>query len=270
MGTKKDDQESAVALYSPADLPVPMGDIESHGDDGLEEATAADIAIPFIRIVQSTSPQVKPTEGEYNPDARPGMLVNVVTRELFDPTPDRPFGMVHCYFRKEVLEWGLREKGGGLRNRFRPEEAASLLEKCTRDEKNRDVMPGGETHLELTGQHYILTADGEPAVIALSRTQHKKSRQWNSLIESWRLTHDGRKIKPKGYARFYEAVTVPEKNDQGDWYGWKITPGPFVTAELYAKAKAFHDLVAEDAVRIVDVEPADADAGMSEAHPDAA
>ena len=51
---------------------------------------------------------------------------------------------------------------------------------------------------------------------------------------------------PPSYSHLYQLTTVPEKNDKGSWYGWKIDLLSEVEeVALYNQAKAFAATVNE-------------------------
>ena len=110
-------KETAIATYD--------DDLLS-GGTGLEETTAEDFAIPFIRILQQMSPQLNKQDGRYNEEAQAGMLVNTVTNEVYDG--DTGVTVVPCAYVKKYIEWIPREKGGGLVD---ASHNASILKSCT-------------------------------------------------------------------------------------------------------------------------------------------
>jgi hypothetical protein len=65
----------------------------------------------------------------------------------------------------------------------------------------------------------------------MSSTQLKKSRSWNSIIRSYTAKHPttGETITLPIFNRSYMLSTVPESNDQGDWFGWKIEAGNIIS-----------------------------------------
>jgi hypothetical protein len=92
----------------------------------------------------------------------------------------------------------------------------------------------------------ICKPDGSltPALIALSSTQLKKSRQWMSIMQ-------GIKVKgPEGFqvapmmSRKYKLTTVPESNDKGSWFGFKVEIAGIVEDPAeYAEGQAFRQAV---------------------------
>ena len=56
------------------------------GDDakGFDNMTQEDLALPFVRILGQLSPQVTAGDAKYIEAAKPGMIYNTVTSELYD------------------------------------------------------------------------------------------------------------------------------------------------------------------------------------------
>ena len=51
---------------------------------GFENMTQEDMALPFVRILGQLSPQVTDGDAKYIEGAKPGMIYNTVTSELYD------------------------------------------------------------------------------------------------------------------------------------------------------------------------------------------
>ena len=70
------------------------------GDDakGFDNMTQDDLALPFVRILGQLSPQVTMGDAKYIESAKPGMIYNTVTNELYDgKTPSSVFDLIsHC------------------------------------------------------------------------------------------------------------------------------------------------------------------------------
>jgi hypothetical protein len=62
------------------------GSLALFGDDskGFDNMTQDDLALPFVRILGQLSPQVTQGDAKYIESAKPGMIYNTVTSELFD------------------------------------------------------------------------------------------------------------------------------------------------------------------------------------------
>jgi len=216
---------------------------------GLETIGADDLAIPFLSILQSGSPQCKKSDGAYIKGAEEGMIHNTVSNEIFDG--DTGLQVIPTAYQRKFVEWKPREEGGGLVNQYEPNDPI-LSNMKTIDGK--DFLPNGNNIVQ-TAYHYVIAVgpDGKPmqAVITMSSTQLKKARRWNSMIASRRENIDGKVITPPMFGQVYNLTTVPESNDMGTWFGWSITSAGLVNqADVYMEAKAFHESVSSGAVNV--------------------
>lgn len=229
-------------------------EFEGMGGAGTEDADRDSYAIPFLQILQSGSPQVKKTSGSAIEGAEEGMLINTVDNTLYSVEKDGiPF--VPCYFRRAFVEWVPRNDGGGYVGEYAPGSEP----KTERDEENRDVIVGaGEGHdgneLYDTRYHYgiLLTDEGpRPMVIAMTRTQVKKSRRWLYVISEQRWP-DGvsRNSTPPSFLYQYRLSVVAEHNDDNSWWNWDISKiGPVTDASVVHQAKAFYEAIKGGEVR---------------------
>jgi len=84
------------------------------GDDvskGFENMTQEDMALPFVRILGQLSPQVTDGDAKYIEGAKPGMIYNTVTSELYDGK--KGIKIIPCYYKKDYPEWSDRGDGPG-------------------------------------------------------------------------------------------------------------------------------------------------------------
>lgn len=260
---------TAVARKEDENLPSTIGladQFDSDAGKGRENVRASDMAIPFWIVLQKGSPECDKATNAYVPGAEQGMIINGVTKEILDGTTG--LEVLPAHFEKVVIEWTPRESGGGL-VAIHPADT-SLLARATRNDKGQFVKEGSSNILVETAQHYSvrLLSDGstESGVVAMASTQLKKSRQWNSLMAAAQMTRgDGTKFTPPTFARRYRLTTVPESNNKGSWYGWKIESLDWIKdAGQYQVAKALNEAAAKGEVT---ARPARADDG-SEAQPE--
>jgi hypothetical protein len=237
-------------------VPKPNGAMtETAGDDfsgfageGFQGATKDDLAIPFLSILQSNSPQVKRSEGEYIEGAFEGMLYNSVTREVLDPVKDKIL-IIPCVYERYFIEWRVRENGGGFKGQHSVEDGETLLTKSMRDDKNRDILENGN-QLNDTRTFYVMVYNetegyATPALITMTSTQIKKAKQWYMQQNMLKLKGPHGPYTPPMYASKWRVVTVPESNEKGSWMGWAFShegylKGPqdpvFVEAQKFAKS----------------------------------
>jgi hypothetical protein len=238
MASKK---ETTVAKKDDA-LPTTMFD-ESDIGTGFEGADSDAFAVPFLRILQAGSPQCKRSEGAYIKGAEEGMILNTVTQEVMDG--DEGINVVPAMYQRQLIEWQLREAGGGLVATHAPDP--SLLAACEKDDKGRDILPNGNQLVDTRNHYVILVKDnGEliPAIISFSSTQLKKSRQWMSMMQQKRVNIGGTSKPAPMYAYSYHITTVPESNDKGSWFGWRIgDSSPITEPEVVEAARAIREAV---------------------------
>ena len=255
---------STIPTATPQEQPAANGDVAVRPDNavttaadndfsgfagvGFKGLSKDDLAIPFLVILQSGSPQLKRSEGEYIPGAAEGMLYNSVTRELLDPVTQRIL-VVPCAYDRFFIEWRIRENGGGFQGQHAVDEGQALLEKSMRDDKNRDIIESGN-QLNDTRTFYVLIYNEEdgivsPALITMTSTQIKKARQWLMQQNLLKLKGPNGAYTPPMFASKWRITTVPESNEKGSWMGWAFShegylKGPqdpvFVEALAFAKS----------------------------------
>lgn len=256
---------AAAAQSLPADV---MNDLMA--DAGRDTFKAEDVALPYVAILQTTSDQTKKQKANYIEGAEVGMFVNTATERLFKG--DKGIHFIIAKSVKEWVEWK-PEMGGFVRNWGQNEQRR---DQSSQNENGRWITPDGNDLVE-TGVLYVLVLDldnpdsiPERAIISLSGTQFKKFKKLNAMITSFVLPRpDGKgTFTPACFARSYTAVSVPEENDKGDWFGWKISAGPKTHdlpngAALYQAAKAFRDLIDKGEVKVAPPPGAESGSGKT-------
>lgn len=237
-----------------------MGDMVAAAGAGRTQH-AEDMAIPFLVILQTGSPQVKRGQAEYIKEAESSMIMNTVTKELFDG--EKGITVIPCAFEKVYIEWKDREKGGGIVQVHDRVAGAALEARAKRNEKGQSVLDNGNI-LSTTAQHYVLVLrpDGsiDQAMLAMSSTQLKKSRQWNTIMSKVMLAVADKKVPAPSFACKYHLTTVAEANSKGDWFGWKIEhlggKDPVFLNEnergLFQMAKAFYEAIMGGNVKVAE------------------
>lgn len=254
MATKPSKTEIAAQDNSSKALTTPQGGAlaamfeEEHGS-GFENTDDQSFAIPFLQILQSGSPQCKRSDGAYVMGAEEGMLYNTVTGELY--SGDDGLRIIPCYYKRTFIEWAPRDSGGGFKGEHLPSD--SIVSTVQRTDKG-DVLPNGNLLVD-TRTHYVLIVkeDGsfQPAVISMSSTQVKKSRQWMSKMDGIKFKNAaGQLYTPPMFSHSYLVQTTPEQNDQGSWFGWKIGSAELIEdPQLFGAAKEFKRSVSAGEVR---------------------
>lgn len=237
-------------------------DVMSFEEDGGSEFAMDDVSIPFIVILQALSPQCDKQNPAYIQGAEPGMILNTATGQFW--SGETGVLLLVISHQRRFTEWWPRnsKKGKGLVNDFGTDREFATSKVL--DLQSYPWMTKDETTIIEAGMYYVMLIDdsGMPVrgVLNLQGTQLKKYKQLNTLMQSWMLRSPktGRAFNPPTFARTYRMRTVPERNDQGNWYGFKFEPGPALGktgddfldqhllpngGELYMAAKLFRDQV---------------------------
>jgi len=195
-----------------------------------------DFALPFLRLLTNTSPEVGEVEG-----ALPGMIYNSVTGQLFDGK--KGITVVPCAYVRQYIEWAPRGSGSGAPIHIYPATSDILSRTHREPGENKDYLDNGN-YIENTANHYVMVVDADgtpsPALVVMKSTQLKKSRKWNSMMQSVKIQGSNGLFTPPMYSQTYRLSTVPESNDKGKWFGWEVERiGTIEDASVYAAAKAF-------------------------------
>lgn len=207
---------------------------------GMEGVSIADIGIPFLRILQALSPQVKKGPARID-GAEEGDIYNTVTQEV--AKAETGVLVIPCGYKKEWIEWVPRESGGGLVQVHKSEAILSQTVKGG-ERGTKDVLPNGN-EIVTTAYHSVLVlgGDGETskAVISMSSTQLKKSRAWNGKMSGKKLVIGGNKVPAPTFAYVYRLTTVLEERDGNSWGNWEISDaGPVSVRDVALEAKSFY------------------------------
>lgn len=257
--TKK--QEVAVR----EDMALATMDMEAEAGGGFDEAGSESFAIPFVDIIQKGSPQCDPDKGGYRKDAKPGMILNSVSEELYSGEE----GIVVCpaYYQHRFVEWVPRSAGGGFRGMYVPGDPVVLEAlRRGRDEKGNFPLENGN-HLTDTRYHFVVLvteAGIEPALIPMKSTQIRKSKKWMSNMQKLKAVGKNGPFTLPQYSHLYRLTTVGEENAKGSWRGWAIERLRKLeaNAEDVAIFQAAKDFKAQIAAGTAQVLPQDDDGEM--------
>lgn len=252
--TKKADPappaKQQLAKTQPKPLATSAVNLEEDSGAGQEGMDRKDYAIPQIVILQDLSPQVKKTEQGYIKGAEIGEICDPISERLW--AGDKGVLFIPISYRRAHVEWKPRKAGGGFVADHGPDD--SILKQCKPDDKGAQFLPNGN-QIKQTAEYFGFIIDDEdgshqPYILRMSGSQLKKSRRLNTMINQLRFTKaDGTgTFNPAMFARSYRLTTEPERNDQGSWFGWKITPDKNTLdlengEAIYMDARSFRDKV---------------------------
>ncbi|NET72456.1 MAG: hypothetical protein F6K62_16435 [Sphaerospermopsis sp. SIO1G2] len=185
---------------------------EEYAGAGTEEQSAADTSIPFLKIGQTLTPQVRDRKLEE------GEFFNSVTEEVYGS--DVTF--VPVYTRNVYVKWK-PERGGYLGEL--PIESPEVKVAVANAKKFNEVKDAEGNDLEETFYVWGLlvtdvdSGDAEPIVMAFTSTQIKAYRKMNTSL----LGAKGASKRPL----FANLITwSSEKREKGNnvWYTPKMSP----------------------------------------------
>lgn len=244
-----------VAKKEEAGLPAAMMEqLAGYGEEFKETMTRDDMSIPFLRILQSLSPECTKGEPEFIKGAEPSMLIDTITQELFvtmdddDNAVPAPFDIVSIHYKDSYLEWVPRNQGGGLVAEYSAVEGQTIH--TQRNDSNQDIIVEGSAlgtpgnQLAYTHTHYVFVVfeDGRilPYAISMASTQVKPSKNWNAMISRKQLPNG--KTPPRFFGK-WSVTTRRRSNDSGSWYVWEfldngdiLSFGEEVAASIMEKA----------------------------------
>lgn len=242
----KTETKTAVAETKAAQLPAGYDMDELIKDAALNpKMDTADVALPFIALLQSNSPEVNPGHSSHIEGSQSSMFMNTVTRDIYDGRKDGLI-IVPCYYERKLVEWIDRDKGGGWVADYPIDH--HIRTTVSKNEKGRDVLPNGNFLVE-TAYQYILFMDPESgvwsqAVLGMKSTALKKNRQLNNSIVTSKVP--GTDVQAPRFLFPYVMKTEFEQKGENSWwnYSFKKIEEP-VQLEVYKAAKQFAQLVAD-------------------------
>ena len=211
---------------------------EADAGAGSQNITQEDLALPFLKVLSQLSPEVNKQNAKFINGAEPGMIVNSVTKELYDGA--KGINVIPVHYERQYVEWQDRGQTGNAPVAIHKADS-DIVSTTTRDKSWKDRLPNGN-YLENTANHFVILMGKSPstALISMKATQLKVSRKWNSMMMGIKLQGKNGLFTPPTYSHIYNLKTVRMSNDKGQWFGWDVTKvGPVKDNAVYAIAKQF-------------------------------
>ena len=212
-------------------------------DQGFENVTQEDTSLPYVRILGQLSAEVNEGDGKYISGAKPGMIYNNITNEIFDGK--KGIKVVSCYYKRDFPEKS--DKGDGMATTIAVHQPNSPIIQTGKRVGSKIMLPNGN-YLEETGYYYVLMetkAGGmTPALITMKSSQLSVSKKWLAMMKLMKV-EDGKGGfgRPPMHGVVYNLASALQKNDKGSWYGWSVTQDRIMEVgkdtALYNEAKNF-------------------------------
>ena len=214
-------------------------DMEADAQQGAQNISQEDLALPFLKILGQLSPEVNKRDGKYVEGAEPGKIINTVTNSLYDT-----INVVPCHYKRQYIEWQDRGTSTGAPVAIHDADS-DIISQTTRGKDYKDRLPNGN-YLDNTASHFVLVVGDNPetALISMKSTQLKVSRKWNSMMMGLKMQGKSGLFTPPTYSHIYKLSTVQMSNDKGTWFGWDVSKvGPVTDKSIYDMAKSFAESV---------------------------
>lgn len=254
-------KENEVVLQK-SNLPVEFAaEIDAYIEQNdVRDIEADEVITPRISLLQSMSKQVKKSEADYIKGAEEGMLINTLTKEVYDGATGITF--VPCYSERIFNEWIPQSLGGGLLKRWGADESfrsqgyieeKGKWQKIATDDKGKQYVA---SEVIKTADYYVLVINEEtgafyPAAIGFSGTKYKVHRKLiNDLSLADYVKKDGSSVTPPPFFRVYNLVTIPESDGTNSWFNYKFSRKSDINSlknskSVWEAAKQFRALVQE-------------------------
>ena len=216
-----------------------MNDIFEMAGAGAE-FSSDEMQMPFIRIAQAMSPEIKKSDAKFIKDCGQGDIFNNLTQEYWADG----VSIVPCYVQTKYTEWVSLDDGGGFVGEIDPKDPVLTQ---TKREGSTETLPNGNEVVK--ADNYVVLVkcnDGSwsPAVLDMKSTALKVSRRWKTQISLQTITHPKSGVMAKApiFANIWKLQTVEETNKQNQTYfNYSVTKiGLIDDADLFTQAKTLH------------------------------
>jgi len=218
---------------------------EADANQGTQNISQEDLALPFLKILGQLSPEVNKRDGKYVEGAEPGKIINTVTNALYDTV-----NVIPVFYKRQYIEWQDRGTSTGAPVAIHDANSA-IVNQTTQGKDYKDRLPNGN-YLDNTASHFVITVEDNPstALISMKSTQLKVSRKWNSMMMGIKMQGKNGLFTPPTYSHIYKLSTTQMSNDKGTWFGWDVSKvGPVTNADMYNTAKSFAESVGKGEVQ---------------------
>ena len=228
-------------------------DFEADSGMGLENIDKGDLALPFLKLLQSGSYETKKKHAKYVEGAEAGMFYNTVTKKLY--SGEKGMNVIPCFYKMTYPEWAPFDKSEG--RPVHPDRGPEVMAQTTKS-GTKDVLANGNEIIK-TANHFVIILGDRPekALMSLKTTQLKTSRGWNSLMDNEMIISktSGKSIPAPAFSRVYKINSV-ENTGNFTWHGMTVNlVRPVENAEIYSMAKDFNLALHKSNVAAVSVEP---------------
>jgi hypothetical protein len=199
---------------------VPTGAVEkwaSYNEADNNDFDQQDMAIPRVKLVQSTSPCTIKTNPGYIKGVHNGDFLFTLDNTAADA--ETGFLFIPCTYRREYVEWTPQRKPAVFHG---TDDAVMRL--CTPNEKGAQLLQNGN-EVVMSGAWYGMASQDEgktwgPVVIGLNKSQFKVSKKLASSIQMFRETDASGRLR--AFPMFWRAFRVTSEQTSGELGAWNL------------------------------------------------
>lgn len=244
-----------------------MSMFEEDTGRGQEAIGAEDLTIPRIAILQSMSAPCQKGDPAYIKGAEAGFIMNSITRAIIDG--EDGVYLIPIKYKRSYIEWIHIDNGGGLV----ADHGLEIKSEWVDDDMGGFYIPGTgvpskkdknveekQNQVVNTAEYFcyivdIKTGEYTPIVISMSKSQFKKAKRWNTMINQLQIKGAKGMFNPAMFYKAYKLTTVPESRDSFNWFGWEIGAGVDTVSlpdgmEIYKSARSFLEQIDKGAVKV--------------------
>lgn len=191
-------------------------------DSGFEGTDAQTFKTPFLKILQTLSPELKKSDPKYLPEAEEGMFCNSATQQLYSS-----INIIILKVEHSLLVW--KPDRGGFVGRYSKQEENNIV--STREGIQKWDQDGNE--VVDTIEFFCMNAEDQSDIfiLPLSTASLKHAKSFATRL---RLLKCNGKAVNVSWAGVWNISTVEESNDKGSWFTIGSTPKfiEFITKEI--------------------------------------
>lgn len=197
---------------------------EADSMEGFEQLDSSKMAVPFLKIAQSLSPQLKKTKAEYIEGLEEGDIFNQSTKEVYGKSVE----LIILKYENVFIEW--KPDRGGLVSYHTPENADRLA--VDKSDFRKWITADGNELVEYYSYYCLVVGHEKQGIVILSLSSSalKTARELNRIMTT-HIMDDGRVAKP--YYLVFQMDSIERSNDQGDWYSPKFKISGYIDEVQY-------------------------------------
>lgn len=213
-------------------------DFSQYAGAGTEHIDVATLSMPFFKVIQSGSPELKNKNEKFIREARAGMVINTLTRELYPAYEENDPGIkvVICSIQERMIRWAPQDESLGRPVASYPKGHQDVPPATPTEIRTQDgtktilQIDGSKDYLVETDEYYVLRVgdDGtvQPGIIAMDSSDLGPSRMIRSQLKYKYMTQAGKTFAAPIMAQFYNFKAtdkVSKTNPDRQWLIWKPT-----------------------------------------------